>query len=284
MGVDFGYSPAYSVVGLQRLLEPDPRRLVNLGAVTQTNGDTIMYFHQGGRYLKYNLDRNSWREVLWTEVPHEVGGGLMPRDSQGRRISVPDPQMIDQVGALARQFVQQGLTLDVDAVRRMQEELNTTAYEPPDVREVEEQEWDVARTTTTRRRRTTTPGRATVAGPTTKNDPIYTWGMQSSRPRNGGEYITYEVRLNDDGSLSCNCPGWIFKKNTSDRGCKHTRHPEVVANAQDYYERHQRGEKLPMEAPTAEQLERVKNSRDGKKAAEAGKNPTEGFGRFVELD
>lgn len=30
---------------------------------------------------------------------------------------------------------------------------------------------------------------------------------------------TYQVKMWDDGSASCNCPSWIFSG--KDRGCKH---------------------------------------------------------------
>ncbi len=37
---------------------------------------------------------------------------------------------------------------------------------------------------------------------------------------------TYETTLDDDGILSCNCPGFIFKKKGQERSCKHTRQIE----------------------------------------------------------
>lgn len=141
----------------------------------------------------------------------------------------------------------------------------------------------VARTTTSRTptRRRRAPARGVKPGPT-DNAPIYTWAMQSSIPRNGGEYIQYEVRLNEDGTTSCNCPGWIFKKKTEARGCKHTRH--VEEESKDFYQRHRRGEQLPTTAPTEEQLKRFQNSKAGKKAAETGEDGAAKFSRFVELD
>lgn len=108
--------------------------------------------------------------------------------------------------------------------------------------------------------------------------------MQSSRPRNGGQYIQYEVRLNDDGALSCNCPGWIFKKKTETRGCKHTRHPDVQEDAKKFFEMHENGEQLPTIAPTEEQMVRATNTKAGQKAVVAGKDPMQGFGRFIELE
>lgn len=108
--------------------------------------------------------------------------------------------------------------------------------------------------------------------------------MQSSKPRNGGEYIQYEVRLNDDGSVTCNCPGWIFKKKTETRGCKHTRHTDIARDAPDFYQRHLRGEQLPTVMPTGEQMMRAMNTRAGKRAAETGKDLMQGFGRFIELE
>jgi hypothetical protein len=141
----------------------------------------------------------------------------------------------------------------------------------------------VTRTTTTRTttRRRSTPARSSVSGPT-NNAPVYIWAMQSSVPRNGGEYIQYEVRLNEDGTTSCNCPGWVFKKKTEVRGCKHTRHVEDEAKV--FHARHKRGEQLPTTAPTAEQLMRASNTKAGKKAAEAGESTTIKFGRFIDLD
>lgn len=37
---------------------------------------------------------------------------------------------------------------------------------------------------------------------------------------------TYETTLDDEGTLSCNCPGFIFKKKGQERSCKHTRQIE----------------------------------------------------------
>ena len=37
---------------------------------------------------------------------------------------------------------------------------------------------------------------------------------------------TYETTLDEAGTLSCNCPGFIFKKKGQARGCKHTRQIE----------------------------------------------------------
>ena len=34
---------------------------------------------------------------------------------------------------------------------------------------------------------------------------------------------TYTVLTHDDGTTSCNCPGWTFKRQGQERNCKHTR-------------------------------------------------------------
>ncbi|MCX6378498.1 MAG: hypothetical protein NT023_03340 [Armatimonadetes bacterium] len=34
---------------------------------------------------------------------------------------------------------------------------------------------------------------------------------------------TYETTLDEVATLSCNCPGFIFKRAGQERGCKHTR-------------------------------------------------------------
>ena len=60
-------------------------------------------------------------------------------------------------------------------------------------------------------------------------EPIYTWGFQSSKPRAGGRLITYLIQLGEDGKMSCDCPGWIFKKKGVNRDCKHTRNLKTEA-------------------------------------------------------
>lgn len=103
----------------------------------------------------------------------------------------------------------------------------------------------VSRTTTARKQ-----------GSTLKMDPVYVWGLQSSKPY-GGEVITYEVRLNQDGTTSCNCPGWRFAKNGV-RTCKHVRH--VEEEAKRFFKMFKSGEQLPTVMPTTEQRERLKNN------------------------
>lgn len=82
-------------------------------------------------------------------------------------------------------------------------------------------------------------------------EPVYTWAFRSSQPR-GGQYITYETRLEEDGKLRCNCPGWIFCKiekdgrgnQVGDKTCKHT---NMVKNeAPDILRRFRNGEQLPV--------------------------------------
>lgn len=75
-----------------------------------------------------------------------------------------------------------------------------------------------------------------------KKEPIWTWAIQSSKPRAGGDYITYEARLNEDGSISCNCPGWIFckAKTPSDKKCKHTN--VIKDESKDIFKKWKKGE------------------------------------------
>lgn len=73
------------------------------------------------------------------------------------------------------------------------------------------------------RRRTTAVKPKTarkVAAP--KLEEIYTWTFESGQPR-GGSVIHYVTQMREDGSLRCNCPGWIFAKKDQPRGCKHTK-------------------------------------------------------------
>ena len=53
---------------------------------------------------------------------------------------------------------------------------------------------------------------------TSKAEVIYAWGFPSRRE--GPSAVNYEVLLRKDGTLSCNCPGWVFNKL---RTCAHTK-------------------------------------------------------------
>ncbi len=118
----------------------------------------------------------------------------------------------------------------------------------------------------------TTTSRSAKSAKTT--DPVYVWAFQSSKPRAGGAFITYEVRMEENGDLRCNCPGWIFKKGT-DRFCKHTKN--IQEEAKRFHRMFKRGETLPTEVASAEQIERFN----------AGKKTTSNigtFGRIIDLD
>lgn len=55
------------------------------------------------------------------------------------------------------------------------------------------------------------------------NTPVFTWLFQSSKaPLVGGATFSYVARLNQDETVSCNCPGWIFAKKGKPRRCRHT--------------------------------------------------------------
>lgn len=55
------------------------------------------------------------------------------------------------------------------------------------------------------------------SSPRPLGDVVYAWATPSSHGT-----TTYETVLYTDGRLSCNCPGWTFKRGDT-RGCKHTR-------------------------------------------------------------
>lgn len=72
-----------------------------------------------------------------------------------------------------------------------------------------------------------------------KEDPVYIWAFKSSKPRAGGQFITYETRLNQDGLTSCNCPGWAFARNGV-HSCKHTK--KIDDEAKGVYTKWKNGE------------------------------------------
>ena len=116
-------------------------------------------------------------------------------------------------------------------------------------------------------------------------EPVYTWAFRSSQPR-GGTFITYETRLEETGSLRCNCPGWIFCRGTKE--CKHTK--LVDGEVKEILRKFKAGEALPtLEDPDS------RNTHTGFGAAatpqeavrsgapKAGKNDKVKFGRLIEI-
>lgn len=79
--------------------------------------------------------------------------------------------------------------------------------------------------------------------PKQKADMIFQWPFTSGQEVAGmkAQYITY---LRADQSVTCNCPGWIFKKKgATERSCKHTR--SVEAEAKVIFKKWKSGEALP---------------------------------------
>jgi len=54
-------------------------------------------------------------------------------------------------------------------------------------------------------------------------EPVYTWAFASSQPR-GGFIVNYETRLEEDGTLRCNCMGWVFQRKDKETGLPKPRH------------------------------------------------------------
>jgi hypothetical protein len=113
-----------------------------------------------------------------------------------------------------------------------------------------------------------------------KAEPVYSWPFQSSQPR-GGTVINYIAQLNEDGSLSCNCPGWIFAKKNQERACKHTR--LIVDEAPDIFKKWKNGEELPLLFEGGAQGGATMS--EGHAQKQEGKDVTKiKYGRFVNLD
>ena len=77
-----------------------------------------------------------------------------------------------------------------------------------------------------------------------KPEPIWTWCTKSSQPR-GGEIISYETRLEEDGLIRCNCPGWVFSRGSpEEKTCKHK--GQYQHEAPEILRKWKAGEALPM--------------------------------------
>lgn len=58
-----------------------------------------------------------------------------------------------------------------------------------------------------------------------KEEVIYAWSIASDR-----RAAKYEIILRADGTLSCDCAGWVFARKGKPRGCKHTTSLETEAH------------------------------------------------------
>lgn len=64
-----------------------------------------------------------------------------------------------------------------------------------------------------------------------KSKPVLEWSFASSSTQVSGKPVQYTTMLHEDGTLSCNCPGWILgsAKSKIGRFCKHTKALEEEA-------------------------------------------------------
>lgn len=113
-----------------------------------------------------------------------------------------------------------------------------------------------------------------------QKDPVYTWAFRSSQPR-GGTFVTYETRLEEDGSLRCNCMGWVFQRkdangNPKPRRCKHT--DEVQAEAKEVMRKFKAGEPLPVLSDPGPRRNQIPGI-----ASPAPTNEKIKFGRLIEF-
>lgn len=106
-----------------------------------------------------------------------------------------------------------------------------------------------------------------------KPTPIFQWTFKGTEV--SGTVPVYTTQLRSDGTLSCNCPGWVFhRKKDQPRVCKHTRKASEESGA--IYNKWQHGESLPMimSDPLASAVFTSGGS----------SQPTTDFGRVIELD
>jgi hypothetical protein len=126
------------------------------------------------------------------------------------------------------------------------------------------------------RRRVARPGTGSVARDA---EPVYTWAFASSQPR-GGQIIQYETRLEENGLIRCNCPGWIFSKGEpAAKTCKHKK--MIEGEAPDILRRARRGETFDI---IGQEIPVASRSRSSAATPEATPTNTRArFGRVIEI-
>lgn len=95
-----------------------------------------------------------------------------------------------------------------------------------------------------------------------KGKAIYGWVFTSSREVEGMR-AQYQTLLWEDGSVSCNCHGWIFPKKDPKTGekvrsCKHTKEvqEESKPSASDIFKKWKKGEPLPEVDTTTQMMDK----------------------------
>lgn len=103
---------------------------------------------------------------------------------------------------------------------------------------------------------------------------IFQWQMHSKKEV-AGVKATYTTVLRSDGSIACNCPGWIFKKKgQSDRSCKHT--SLIEDEALGLFKKWKKGEKL---GEVVVEITKVSNAPSHSPAL-----PSTKYGRVIDIE
>lgn len=119
--------------------------------------------------------------------------------------------------------------------------------------------------------------RASTGSVAREAEPVYTWAFASSEPR-GGQIIQYETRLEENGLIRCNCPGWIFcKGEPAAKTCKHKK--RVETEAPDILRRFRRGETFEV---IGQEIPITSRSRSAA-IPETTTNTRARFGRVIEI-
>lgn len=110
--------------------------------------------------------------------------------------------------------------------------------------------------------------------PLVKPTEIFQWQMHSKKEV-AGVKATYTTILRSDGTLACNCPGWVFKKKGQDeRRCKHTDLVEI--ESKEMFKKWKKGEKLG--EPMVESVP-ISNAPSHKPVL-----PTTKYGRVIDIE
>lgn len=116
----------------------------------------------------------------------------------------------------------------------------------------------------------------------TSDTPVWDWEFQSSKPRAGGRYTIYSTLMYRDGCLSCNCPGWTFKKGEETRRCKHT--DEVYSESRRYLKLLKARQPLPRRPARGGQESQAPEVAQPKSPAKKQEGTEQEFNRNIEID
>lgn len=146
-------------------------------------------------------------------------------------------------GSLKKQEIPKESIISIPSTLFEKAKAELEAYSTPINKFLEENSVKAETVVQTATSKTKTKAKKSVAKTPKKKDApaIFQWTFESSQSV-GGQKAVYSTLLRSNGDMTCNCPGWRFKKG-DERICKHTK--QVADEGKKLLKDFKAGKELP---------------------------------------